>query len=87
VLVIDVTATNPTTHKSLTLDGDFGMNYLVTSADANLSKDHIGDFTWERMTRKGNSRPSISWREGNCEWLDRRNGVQRHQRRRITSIN
>ncbi len=46
VLVIDVTAQNPTTHQNLTLDGDFGMNYLVTSTDANLQTAHTGDFTW-----------------------------------------
>ena len=46
VLVLDVTATNPATHQTLTLDGDFGMNYLVSSTDATLSVNHTGDFTW-----------------------------------------
>lgn len=33
VLVADITARDPVTGQSLTLDGDFGMNFLVASAD------------------------------------------------------
>ena len=33
VLVADITAEDPVTHQTLTLDGDFGMNFLVASAD------------------------------------------------------
>ena len=33
VLVADITAVDPLTGQSLTLDGDFGMNFLVASAD------------------------------------------------------
>ena len=33
VLVCDITLTDPVTKQSLTLDGDFGMNYLVASAE------------------------------------------------------
>ncbi len=33
VLVVDVTVTNPTTQQSLTLDGDFGSNFLMASYD------------------------------------------------------
>ena len=49
VLILDVTATNPATHQKLTLDGDFGMNYLVTSTDANLDATHTGNFKWETI--------------------------------------
>ena len=40
VLVTDVTATDPVTNQSITLDGDFGMNYLVAST--NVSNGSFG---------------------------------------------
>src|ERR1019366_6650085 len=35
VLVTDVTVTNPITKQAVTLDGDFGVNFLVASTDVN----------------------------------------------------
>lgn len=50
VLVADISVTDPNTNQTLTLDGDFGMNYLVAST--NISNGTFGDtsgtpFTWE----------------------------------------
>jgi hypothetical protein len=52
VLVADISVADPVTGQSLTLDGDFGMNYLVasTSIDQNGnfgSQARDGPFTWE----------------------------------------
>jgi hypothetical protein len=49
VLVADVSAQNPTTGQSVTLDGDFGMNFLVASIDVNgsdLGGGAAGAFNW-----------------------------------------
>lgn len=50
VLVADISVTDPVTNQTLTLDGDFGMNYLVAST--NISNGNFGDtsggaFDWE----------------------------------------
>ncbi|HZL37785.1 MAG TPA: hypothetical protein VFC78_20880 [Tepidisphaeraceae bacterium] len=49
VLVLDVTVQNPVTNQLLTLDGDFGMNYLVAStdiSDGGLGTTNAGAFDW-----------------------------------------
>lgn len=51
VLVADISVTDPTTNQTLTLDGDFGMNFLVASTNINSSggfgATSGGPFTWE----------------------------------------
>jgi hypothetical protein len=49
VLVADISVMDPVTKQSLTLDGDFGMNYLVASADISggfPSNVTAGAFDW-----------------------------------------
>jgi hypothetical protein len=48
VLVTDITVASPITHKTITLDGDFGMNYLVASfsTDFNNFGTAPGHFDW-----------------------------------------
>lgn len=48
VLVTDVTVEDPINHQTLTLDGDIGMNYLVSSSTiaGGTGDEHPGDFTW-----------------------------------------
>ncbi|MGA2440502.1 MAG: dockerin type I domain-containing protein [Tepidisphaeraceae bacterium] len=46
VLVTDVTAQDPITGKSLTLDGDFGMNFIEPSITADFSQETTGAFDW-----------------------------------------
>ena len=46
VLVTDVTVQDPVTGKSLTLDGDFGMNFIEPSLTADLSEENAGAFDW-----------------------------------------
>ena len=46
VLVTDVTVQDPITGKSLTLDGDFGMNFIEPSITADLSQENTGAFDW-----------------------------------------
>jgi len=46
VLVTDVTVQDPITGKSLTLDGDFGMNFIEPSITADLSQENAGAFDW-----------------------------------------
>ncbi len=62
VLVADVTVRDPLTKQSLTLDGDFGMNYLVASADISglaggggiggLGDSRAGAFRWVTFDQK-----------------------------------
>lgn len=51
VLVADISVTDPNTNQTLTLDGDFGMNFLVASTfidpSGNLGATSGGPFTWE----------------------------------------
>ena len=46
VLVTDVTLQDPVTGQTLTLDGDFGMNFLVASTTADLNGSSLGPFDW-----------------------------------------
>jgi hypothetical protein len=50
VLVTDVTATDPNTGKSLTIDGDFGVNFYAASAQVDpfgtVTNKHNTDFNW-----------------------------------------
>ena len=46
VLVQDVTVTDPTTLKSLTLDGDLGMNFFEPSSTTDLSQVNASPFNW-----------------------------------------
>lgn len=49
VLVLDVTVTDPATHANTTLDGDFGMNFLVASIAVDgttLGDGAAGAFDW-----------------------------------------
>ncbi len=46
VLVQDVTVTDPTTLKTMTLDGDLGMNFFEPSASADLSQMNSSAFNW-----------------------------------------
>jgi hypothetical protein len=49
VLVADVSVQDPVTKQSLTLDGDFGMNFLVASTDIStglLGETRAGAFSW-----------------------------------------
>lgn len=49
ILVLDVTVQDPVTAKKITLDGDLGMNYLVSSVDVNgssLGNGAPGAFDW-----------------------------------------
>ncbi|HEY2586098.1 MAG TPA: hypothetical protein VGI81_10085 [Tepidisphaeraceae bacterium] len=50
VLVADISVVNPNTGQSLTLDGDFGMNYLVASTNidssGNFGASRDGPFQW-----------------------------------------
>ncbi len=52
LLVADVSVTDPVTHQSLTLDGDFGMNFLVASTDLALSNSNEGPFNWVTYDQK-----------------------------------
>ena len=59
VLVADVTAQDPVTQQEITLDGDFGMNFLVASIDVDGS-------TWAaarpaRSTGSRSTSPTGSW--------------------------
>jgi hypothetical protein len=51
VLVADISVTDPNTNQTLTLDGDFGMNFLVASTfidpNGNFGAASGGPFTWE----------------------------------------
>lgn len=50
VLVADISVTDPITNQTLTLDGDFGMNYLVAStnvSNGSLGATSGGPFQWE----------------------------------------
>jgi hypothetical protein len=50
VLVADISVTDPITQQSLTLDGDFGMNYLVASTNivnGSFGTTNGGPFQWE----------------------------------------
>ena len=47
VLVADITVEDPLTHQTLTLDGDFGMNYLTASTNITGNGDSsAGAFDW-----------------------------------------
>ncbi len=46
VEVVDVTVTDPTTGKMLTLAGDLGMNFFEPSGTVNLSQANAGAFSW-----------------------------------------
>jgi hypothetical protein len=46
VLVTDVTVQDPITGKSLTLDGDFGMNFIEPSISLDYSQENAGAFDW-----------------------------------------
>jgi hypothetical protein len=45
VLVTNITVTNPTTQKSLTLDGDLGMNFLAGSLSLDMTNFTVANFT------------------------------------------
>jgi hypothetical protein len=46
VLVTDVTVTDPITNQTITLDGDFGMNFLVASYAPDLNNSSASAFDW-----------------------------------------
>jgi autotransporter-associated beta strand protein len=46
VLVSDITVQDPITQKTLTLDGVFGMNYMVASMSIDMSNFAPGNFNW-----------------------------------------
>jgi hypothetical protein len=46
VVVLDITVQDATTGKTLTLDGDLGMNFLVASLDLNSFDINAGAFDW-----------------------------------------
>ena len=46
VVVLDISMQDPTTGKTLTLDGDLGMNFLVASLDLNSFDINAGAFDW-----------------------------------------
>ena len=46
IVVLDITVQNPLTGKTLTLDGDLGMNFMVASLDLNSFDINAGGFDW-----------------------------------------
>lgn len=46
VLVFDITVKDPLTDDTLTLDGIFGMNFMVASADISVTEIRAGAFNW-----------------------------------------
>ena len=47
MLVADVTVEDPVTHQTLTLDGDFGFNYLTASTNiTGTGETSVGAFDW-----------------------------------------
>ena len=69
VLVADVTVQDPKTNQEITLDGDFGMNYLVASIDVNgsdLGNSSAGAFDWIAV---GASLGAVSLLDGIHGWL------------------
>ena len=46
VLVSDITVKDPLTDDTLTLDGIFGMNFMVASANVSVTEIRAGAFNW-----------------------------------------